>query len=155
MKKKYLIRDGDDEYEVTEVEEKVEDEDVIETKEEIVETNTEDESSLSEDEIAALKSLAAAAPKLLALVDGDKTNDEDEDEDDDGLVTCDEDEDEDEIDVDVDCDDEDIEEIPEKKPARDSKRSFGAIERKQKRHADDSMTDEISDAWAKRYGGNK
>lgn len=151
-KKKYLVRDGDSEYEVTEFEEKIDDEDVLETKEEIVETNTEDESTLSDDEIAALKSLAAAAPKLLALVNADKTTDEDEDDDDDGLVTC--DEDEDEKDLDVDCDDED-EKMPETKPARDSKRSFGAIERKQRRRADDSITDEVSAAWAKRYGGNK
>ena len=148
--KKYLVRDGETEYEVTEVEEKPKDEDVIENEEEVVETKTEDdESALSAEEIAALKSLAAAAPKLLAMVKGNET--EDEDEDDKGLVTC--DEDEDETDIDVDCDDEEIEKIPETKPTRDSKRSFGAIERKPKVRADDSLVDEVSDAWAKRYGG--
>lgn len=148
--KKYLVRDGETEYEVTEVEEETKDEDVIENEEEVVETKTEDdESTLSAEEIAALKSLAAAAPKLLAMVEGNETTDEDED--DEGLVTC--DEDEDETDIDVDCDDEEIEEITETKPTRDSKRSFGAIERKPKVHADDSLVDEVSDAWAKRYGG--
>ena len=146
--KKYLVRDGETEYEVTEVKEKPKDEDVIE--EEVVETKTEDdESTLSAEEIAALKSLAAAAPKLLAMAKGNETTDEDED--DKGLVTC--DEDEDETDIDVDCDDEEIEKKPETKPARDSKRSFGAIERKPKVRADDSLVDEVSDAWAKRYGG--
>lgn len=148
--KKYIVRDGETKYEVTEVEEKTKDEDVIENEEEVVETKTEDdESTLSAEEIAALKSLAAAAPKLLAMVEGNETTDEDED--DEGLVTC--DEDEDETDIDVNCDDEEIEEIPETKPTRDSKRSFGAIERKPKVHADDSLVDEVSDAWAKRYGG--
>ena len=148
--KKYLVRDGETEYEVTEVKEKPKDEDVIENEEEVVETKTEDdESTLSTEEIAALKSLAAAAPKLLAMVKGNET--EDEDEDDKGLVTC--DEDEDETDIGIDCDDEEIEKIPETKPTRDSKRSFGAIERKPNVRADDSLVDEVSDAWAKRYGG--
>lgn len=148
--KKYLVRDGETEYEVTEVEEEPKDEDVIKNEEEVVKTETgDDEFALSAEEIAALKSLAAAAPKLLAMVKGDETTDEDED--DKGLVTC--DEDEDETDIDVDCDAEEIKKTPETKPTRDSKRSFGAIERKPKVRADDSLVDEVSDAWAKRYGG--
>ena len=42
----------------------------------------------------------------------------------------------------------------EKVKGCDSKKSFGAIERK-KKNIDDSLTDEISEAWAKRYGGAK
>lgn len=134
--KKYIVHDGESEYEVKEFEkedlDEVEDEDI----EEVNETRVE----LTNDEITALKSLAAVAPKLIAMTEA-KDADEDKDE---GLETCDADEDEDE-------EEETIVET-ETKPTRDSKCSFGSNE-KSKVRTDDSLVDEVSEAWAKRYGG--
>lgn len=107
-----------------------------------------DDNGLSEDEISALKGLAAIAPKLMKLVEG--TED-----------ACAEDEENEELDDEcedpkVDDEDEQIEEVidtdEETKP-RDSKKSFGAIERKKK--TKDSIEDaiDVETAWAKRYGG--
>ena len=61
-----------------------------------------------------------------------------------------------EVDEDIDEEiiDTDEELRKDSKKRRDSKSSVGAIERKRVRQ-DDSLTDEIADAWAKRYGGNK
>ena len=43
-----------------------------------------------------------------------------------------------------------------KTPTHDSKKSFGSLEAKRKKTVEDSsLVDEISDAWAKRYGGLK
>ena len=136
MKKKYHITDADgSEYEVEEI---MEDEDeMIETVEE---PDVHDE-SLSEEEIAALRGLAAVADKLMALVSTDDAC-EDEDEDEEFV----EEREEEEV-IDTESEEED------RKP-RDSKRSIGALE-KRKSHADDSLTDDIADAWAKRYGGIK
>lgn len=131
--KKYFVCDGENDYEVTEVEETEQSASNVGTKD--------DASELSADEITALKSLAAAAPKIMAMIEKTETTDEDEE----GLETCDADPEE----V-VDEDEETIVET-EKKPTHDSKRSFGANEKK--RAVDDSVEDEISAAWAKRYGG--
>ena len=106
-----------------------------------------DDNGLSEDEISALKGLAAIAPKLMKLVENtaDACEDEDKEELDDECE-----------DPTVDDKDEQIEEVidtdEETKP-RDSKKSFGAIERKKK--AKDSIKDaiDVETAWAKRYGG--
>ena len=131
--KKYFVCDGENDYEVTEVEE-------TEQPDSNVETN-DDASELTADEITALKSLAAAAPKIMAMIEKTETTDEDEE----GLETCDADPEED-----VNDNEETIVET-EKKPTHDSKRSFGANEKKPT--VDDSVEDEISAAWAKRYGG--
>lgn len=133
--KKYFVCDGENDYEVTEVEETEQPAPTAETKD--------DASELTADEITALKSLAAAAPKIMAMIEKTETTDEDEDEE--GLETCDADPEED-----IDEKEETIIET-EKKPTHDSKRSFGANEKKQT--VDDSVEDEISVAWAKRYGG--
>ena len=106
-----------------------------------------DDIGLSDDEISALKGLAAIAPKLMKLVENtaDACEDEDEEELDDECE-----------DPTVDDKDEQIEEVidtdEETKP-RDSKKSFGAIERKKK--TKDSIEDaiDVETAWAKRYGG--
>ena len=89
--------------------------------------------------------IAAIAPKLMKLVENTADACEDEEELDDEYE-----------DPTVDDKDEQIEEVidtdEEIKP-RDSKKSFGAIERKKK--AKDSTENAISieTAWAKRYGG--
>lgn len=139
--KKYRITDENGEqYEVEEVEEKAVDEEPI--------PEVHDEELLPE-EIAALKKLAAAADQLIALIDVEKEEHNVESFDDEDEIENDEDveveEKEEQL---VDTDEE------EKIKGKDSKRSFGAIERKRK-SVDDSLTDEISNAWAKRYGGAK
>lgn len=144
--KKFHVKDEDGE--VFEVEEL--DEDVSATNS-APESNSEvnDENSLSDDEISALKSLAAIAPKLMKLVENtaDACDDEDEEE---LNNECD--------DPTVDDKDEQIEEVidtdEETKP-RDSKKSFGAIERKKKSHDSIDNSLDVESAWAKRYGGSK
>ena len=143
--KKFHVKDKDGE--VFEVEEL--DEDISATNS-APESNPEvnDENSLSDDEISALKSLAAIAPKLMKLVEGtEDTCAEDEEELDDECE-----------DPTVDDKDEQIEEVidtdEETKP-RDSKKSFGAIERKKKSHDSIDNSLDVESAWAKRYGGNK
>lgn len=137
---KYLVKDTDEGIEVIEQR----DEDIVETEE------LQDEASLTEEEIAALKSLAAVAPKLVALVHEDVA-DEDTDEDlGEGEI---DDEDEDEL---IDDEDEEEEEVLDTdediKKTYDSKKSIGAIQKK--KTANDSITDDvIAEAWAKRYGG--
>lgn len=143
MKKKYHIVDADgSEYEVEEI---MEDEDESEMIEENVEEPEVHDDLLSEEEIAALRRLAAVADKLIALTE---TSDEDEEIDEEDV--CDEDEEfveEKEEEVIDTCEEE------ETKP-RDSKRSIGALEKKQK-SMNDSLVDDVADAWAKRYGGIK
>jgi hypothetical protein len=144
--KKFHVKD--EEGEVFEVEEL--DADVSATNS-APESNSEvnDENSLSDDEISALKSLAAIAPKLTKLVENtaDACDDEDEEELDNECE-----------DPTVDDKDEQIEEVidtdEETKP-RDSKKSFGAIERKKKSHDSIDNSLDVESAWAKRYGGSK
>ena len=142
---KFFVKDEDNEtFEVEEIEE-------TPIKEVAKEVETKDE-ALSAEEIAALKKLASVADKLIGMC---TTSDEDEDDDDDKDVDVDvdtdEDEDEDKEEV-LDTDEDDDKVI---KP-RDSKKSFGSIEKKRKAVSTvDSQQESIAEAWAKRYGGNK
>ena len=140
---KFFVKDEDNEtFEVEELEE-------TPTKEVTKEVETKDE-ALSAEEIAALKKLAGVADKLIGMC---TTSDEDEsDEDVDVDVDADTDEDEDGKEEVLDTDEDDDKAI---KP-RDSKKSFGSIEKKRKAVSTvDSQQESIAEAWAKRYGGNK
>lgn len=135
--KKFFVRDADgEEYEVEEIKE-CHDDDVIE---EVSETEEQPE-ALTNEEIAALKRLAAVADRLLSTV-----NTEDED-----LETL-GDEDEEKDIGDEEVTEEKKEEVVDTTKTRDSRKSFGAIE-KRKATVDDSLNTDIDDAWAKRYGG--
>ena len=135
--KKFFVRDADgEEYEVEEIKE-CHDDDVIE---EVSETEEQPE-ALTNEEIAALKRLAAVADRLLSTV-----NTEDED-----LETL-GDEDEEKDIGDEEVTEEKKEEVIDTTKTRDSRKSFGAIE-KRKATVDDSLNTDIDDAWAKRYGG--
>lgn len=138
MRKKYLVKDKDEGYEVEEItEEPTKDED------EIVE-EVKDEESLTPEEISALKGLAAHASELVALIEKCNATDEDEDEDDEEAL----------LDEDEDVEEDEEEEVVDTSKARDSKKSFGAIQKKAK-PADSIEEDEVANAWAKRYGGVK
>ena len=140
---KFFVKDEDNEtFEVEEIEE-------TPAKEVTTEVEAKDE-ALSAEEIAALKKLAAVADKLIGMC---TTSDEDEsDEDVDVDVDADTDEDEDGEEEVLDTDEDDDKAI---KP-RDSKKSFGSIEKKRKAVSTvDSQQESIAEAWAKRYGGNK
>lgn len=142
---KFFVKDEDNEtFEVEELEE-------TPTKEVTKEVETKDE-ALSAEEIAALKKLAGVADKLIGMC---TTSDEDEDDDDkdvDADVDVDEDEDEDGKEEVLDTDEDDDKAIK----SRDSKKSFGSIEKKRKAISTvDSQQESIAEAWAKRYGGNK
>lgn len=135
--KKFFVRDADgEEYEVEEIKE-CHDDDVIE---EISETEEQPE-ALTNEEIAALKRLAAVADRLLSTVKA-------EDEDPEAL----DDEDEEKDIGDEEVTEEKKEEVVDTTKTRDSRKSFGAIE-KRKATVDDSLNTDIDDAWAKRYGG--
>ena len=139
--KKYKIHDEDGNVMT------IEEEDVKE-KDACAEQVNDDEMSLTSDEISALKSLAGVADKLMALINKDVTDEDAEEKSDDEEEIKDEDEDEEIVDT-----DEDVEEAIVKKTT-DSRRSVGAIEKRQK--TADSAFDkenEIAQAWAKRYGG--
>lgn len=135
---KFKIKDADgNDYEVEEVEEE----------------KVEEKPELTSEEIVALKTLAAAAPNIMKLLEVEKKEHE---------AVEDEDEDEEDIEnrVDVDLDDEDADEDEDKlietevkKIKKDSKKSVGSNE---KRKTTDSVNldDEIAAAWSKRYGGN-
>ena len=143
---KFFVKDEDNEtFEVEEIEE-------TPAKEVTAEVEAKDE-ALSAEEIAALKKLAGVADKLIGMC---TTSDEDEsDEDDEDVdvdVDADTDEDEDGKEEVLDTDEDDDKVI---KP-RDSKKSFGSIEKKRKAVSTvDSQQESIAEAWAKRYGGNK
>lgn len=137
--KKFRINDGDETYEITELED--EDEIVEETKAEDDEVAV-----LTSEEIASLKELAKAAPSLLALLNKPEETSEEIDEEIDG-EDMDEDEDEEVEEEIVDTD-----EKVEKKKGKDSKKSYGSIQ-KTKIIEDSLEEDEISSAWSKRYGG--
>lgn len=135
--KKFFVRDADgEEYEVEEIKE-CHDDDVIE---EISETEEQPE-ALTNEEIVALKRLAAVADRLLSTVKA-------EDEDPETL----DDEDEEKDIGDEEVTEEKKEEVVDTTKTRDSRKSFGAIE-KRKAIVDDSLNTDIDDAWAKRYGG--
>ena len=135
--KKFFVRDADgEEYEVEEIKE-CHDDDVIE---EVSETEEQPE-ALTKEEIAALKRLAAVADRLLSTV-----NTEGED-----LEMIDDEDEEKDI-ADEEVTEEKKEEVVDTTKTRDSRKSFGAIE-KRKATVDDSLNTDIDDAWAKRYGG--
>ena len=135
--KKFFVRDADgEEYEVEEIKE-CHDDDVIE---EISETEEQPE-ALTNEEIVALKRLAAVADRLLSTVKA-------EDEDPETL----DDEDEEKDIGDEEVTEEKKEEVVDTTKTRDSRKSFGAIE-KRKATVDDSLNTDIDNAWAKRYGG--
>lgn len=95
-----------------------------------------DDDRLSSEEIASLKQLASVADKLVSMVSTSTDEDDIEDED----------EEEEQI--------EEVIDTSKKKTADSIKKSATAIEKKIK--TDDSLDeDAVSDAWAKRYGGNK
>lgn len=107
-------------------------------------TNTCGDDGLSSEEIASLKQLAAVADKLVGLVN--TSTDEDEIEDEEEEIEEIEDEEEEQI--------EEVIDTSKKKTADSIKKSATAIEKKLK--TDNSLDkDVVSDAWAKRYGGNK
>ena len=142
---KFFVKDEDNKtFEVEELEE-------TPTKEVAKEVETKDE-ALSAEEIAALKKLAGVADKLIGMC---TTSDEDEDDDDKDVdvdVDVDNDEDEDGKEEVLDTDEDDDKAIK----SRDSKKSFGSIEKKRKVVSTvDSQQESIAEAWAKRYGGNK
>ena len=135
--KKFFVRDADgEEYEVEEIKE-CHDDDVIEEISEI----EEQPEALTNEEIVALKRLAAVADRLLSTVNA---------EDEDPEMIDDEDEEKDIADEEVT--EEKKEEVVDTTKTRDSRKSFGAIE-KRKATVDDSLNTDIDDAWAKRYGG--
>lgn len=135
--KKFFVRDADgEEYEVEEIKE-CHDDDVIE---EVSETEEQPE-ALTNEEIVALKRLAAVADRLLSTVKA-------EDEDPETL----DDEDEEKDIGDEEVTEEKKEEVVDTTKTRDSRKSFGAIE-KRKATVDDSLNTDIDNAWAKRYGG--
>ena len=144
--KKFFVRDADgEEYEVEEIKE-CHDDDVIEEVSETEEqpealTNEEQPEALTNEEIVALKRLAAVADRLLSTV-----NTEDEDPE-----TLDDEDEEKDI-GDEEVTEEKKEEVVDTTKTRDSRKSFGAIE-KRKATVDDSLNTDIDDAWAKRYGG--
>ena len=142
---KFNVRDEDGkEYNVEEVEEVKKTDDEDETKKPLTNTCTDD--ALSPEEIASLKKLAGIADKLCALVD--TTTDEKGEE-----------EQEEEEEEEIDDEGEQIEEVidtDEPKKAKDSiKKSAGAIEKKTVKTEDSVEEDDVSAAWAKRYGGNR
>ena len=143
---KFFVKDEDNEtFEVEEIEE-------TPAKEVTKEVEAKDE-ALSAEEIAALKKLAGVADKLIGMCttsDEDESDEDNEDVDVDVDVDTDEDEDGKEEVLDTDEDDDKV-----SKP-RDSKKSFGSIEKKRKAVSTvDSQQESIAEAWAKRYGGNK
>lgn len=138
MKKYYIKDDDDQEYEVIETE-------VDEPAEEPV--MDEGVEALSEEDIAALKMLASIADKLAALVSEDTPVDEPAEE-----PIEEEDVDEDIVeDADEEIEEEKEEEVIDTRKC-DSKKSFGALEKRTK-DSDTSLVDDVADAWAKRYGG--
>lgn len=116
----------------------------IEVNDEPLTETIDDDEGLSSEEIASLKQLAAVADKLVGLVN--TTTDEDEIEDEEEEIEEIEDEEEEQI--------EEVIDTSKKKTADSIKKSATAIEKKIK--TDDSLEkDAVSDAWMKRYGGNK
>lgn len=140
--KKFRINDGDETYEITELED--EDEIAEETK---AKAEDDEVAVLTSEEIASLKELAKAAPSLLALLNKPEETSEEIDEEIDG-EDMDEDEDEEEVEEEI----VDTDEKVEKKKGKDSKKSYGSIQ-KTKIIEDSLEEDEISSAWSKRYGG--
>lgn len=136
--KKFIVKDEDGcEYDIEQL-----DDDMTEVPAEETHDDEPGETGLTSDEIAQLKQLAAAAPKLMALIE---VENEEHDVDEDLEETLDDCGTNEEI---VDTD-EDEEELPMKK---DSTKSVGSIEIR-KKSKDSCVSESIENAWAKRYGG--
>lgn len=130
--KKYRITDADGEMlEVEEIDEVTHDDDI----EEVVELTT--------DEIRALKELVGKIPELLALVETKEEVPAEGMDEDEPIV-----EDEETEEVEEDIDEEQVVDVK----SCDSAASIGSIEKRQT-SVDDSLVDDISLAWAKRFGG--
>lgn len=104
------------------------------------------DSSLSDEEIASLKKLAAVADKLVALTETtDEVDPEVKEQVNEVLEDEDEDCDKEEI-VDTDEEDDECEKMHD---------SINSLEKHTSTNDSVDVQDEISSAWAKRYGGNK
>lgn len=159
MKKYYITDEDGDTYEIEEV-------DAIKNSEETSDNNVEDDETrdFSSEEIMILKKLLKCAPNIFKMFEGkEEVSDEDEieeEEKEEEVEDCDgrseeeiydseeiEEEDEVEEKVDDSC---------KKKMKKDSKKSFGSIEKRNKvSDSEDKHELDIAAAWAKRYGGNK
>lgn len=115
--------------------------DITETEEAPAEGVKEEPEALTAEEISALKMLAVSAPKLIALLDEEETEEVKEAE-----KNAEENEEE------VIDTEEATEDACGRKTARDS---FGAIETKNAKRVDDSIEDPVSAAWSKRLNGGK
>ena len=136
---KFRIKDEDGkDYEVEEILEQKSEDDASEA-ETIEITNNE----LSDEEIKVLKELVAKAPEILNLLNVEKKEHEENPE----LL----DEDEEYSDEEKEEYSDENEEVIETQ-THDSKSSFGSLVSR-KTSVDDSLEDEVSEAWAKRYGG--
>lgn len=146
--KKFIVKDEDgNEYDVSELSK---DEEVVNEEEVTENVSEKNDAELTSEDIAALKSLAANASKILSLLNVEEQEH--------AAVAEDEDESSD-VDVDTDEDGEEIidtdETEQEKKMAHDSKSSVGSISKKRAKDSIDDFGCEIENAWAKRYNGGK
>ena len=131
--KKLFIKDEDEE--IYEMEE-------IQAEPEVVEEKRDEEiESLSADEIIKLKRLAGIADKLLEMFSEPKEEVREEEE-----------EEEEEIVEDEEIEEKKEEKVIETDSCRDSKKAFGSLESRTSSD-NDVIEDQVSSAWAKRYGG--
>ena len=122
------------------------------------------EKVFTDEEVQMLKKLLEKADAILDLLKGKDADKEDKEEDEEEDI--DEEDDMQELAPD-DSKDEDLLELPDEedeetkdscgtKSTHDSKRSYGAIESRDSVEDDSiDIDNEIAQAWAKRYGGNK
>ena len=142
--RRYVIHDEDERYEVEEFE-----------HEDVVDETSEEIAQFTDDEIIALKKLLPHIDKIVEIVSKSTETTDEELEEEAETDYVDEDEDIDEVE---DAEEEKVIESEklEKRPyAKDSKSSFGAIEYKKKSNKSIADSDDINEAWNKRYGGNK
>ena len=136
---KFRIKDEDGkDYEVEEILEQKSEDDASEAETIEITSN-----ELSDEEIKVLKELVAKAPEILNLLNVEKKEHEENPE----LL----DEDEEYSDDEKEEYSDENEEVIETQ-THDSKSSFGSLVSR-KTNVDDSLEDEVSAAWAKRYGG--
>ena len=113
---------------------------IEEITDETIEEVTNDEIEvLTQEEILALKQIAAVAPSILKLLTQQKDETVEEEEVEEEVVN------EEEI--------IDSEGINTKENKKDSKKSYGAIEKQNNVKDSFDVEEEIAKAWAKRYGG--
>lgn len=116
--------------------EEIQDDEIVETDPVDEPVVDEDANALTPEEISALKSLAAVADKLLAIIPAENP---DEVVDEEEVVE----------DADPTIEEEKEEEVIDTKSC-DSKKSFGSVEKKVK---DAKPSISVDEAWQKRYGG--